>query len=228
MTAKNYAFTELHKLTGGNTLGECAKLLRMVPDSALDIKFTGTATWVRGGAETYILPFGLTYEDGSTTRSAKYIFKACVAQLSAKSIEEIVLDWLARRELLVRTGVKAPHLFGYGQGIILEEFIPHQFRGRAITSETSAKLRDLVTIVFAVRGLGFTPINIAGDIRTRGSDAVIVDFGSDLGASHQVPGRAPTLDECISFAGQAFGCEIDSRKVEKFFREHIALRAPTE
>jgi hypothetical protein len=92
-------------------------------------------------------------------------------------------DWLKRREMLIEHGVAVPQLHAVNRGVLIEEYIPHDFHSTFIAADAQsrAQLRQqFIETYKRVHKLGFRPISLH-DARTRGQDVVLVDFGSDLG-----------------------------------------------
>ncbi|MBK6896788.1 MAG: hypothetical protein IPH06_09375 [Alphaproteobacteria bacterium] len=139
--------------------------------------------WVRGGGETYIMPFSVKNSSGQSVRC---LFKACVTMLPDLKVTE----WMQRREALATKGVESPHVFGHGNGVVLEEFVPYtleegyqRFGGEVVAKAARA--------FGGIASLGFHPVSggILRDFRVDDQKRVLmIDFGSDLGA----PGLEPS------------------------------------
>ncbi len=136
--------------------------------------------WDRGGAETYLYRFRIEEDDKDFV---EVLIKACVAFAPGGTLNEILKSWVERRQILEKHGVSVPKLYYWGQGVVLEEFIPYTLRDvlsrGAEPSQTI--LNDLTKFAAALSSLGFAPIGPFSDLRSRGDDVVVVDFGQDLG-----------------------------------------------
>ena len=139
--------------------------------------------WHRSGAETYSYIFAILH---SSNIERRYRLKACVSFGSNSTVEGILQLWILRRSVLAAEGVSVPKLIASGWGLILEEEIPLHV-SKALQSVSSEKvLAQLLNIAAAIARLRFLPVNGLADIRSRGNDAVYVDFGSDLGAPNRI------------------------------------------
>jgi len=170
---------ELLTLSGGHTIGEAALILGLLSKGQKFKAIEAPASWVRGGSETYIYPFSVVSIDGS---SSPFILKAVTVFSIARSIDDILNEWVSRRKLLESTGIHVPRLLLAREGIILEEFIPYALK--AFLKE-QGEIDDLVAQVFRYAGilarLGFQPIGAFHDLHTDGKNVIPVDFGEDLG-----------------------------------------------
>ncbi len=108
-----------------------------------------------------------------------YVEKACVKILPSETLRE----WLSRRRILQRAGVETPKLQAHDLVEIIEEYIPYSlsdaYNRLDLDNQIILKERFVETykrILIA----GFTPISFH-DVRSRGDDVVVIDFGSDLG-----------------------------------------------
>jgi hypothetical protein len=134
--------------------------------------------WHRSGAETYSYTFAIL---DSSNIERKYRLKACVSWGPNATIQGILQLWILRRSVLAAEGVSVPKLIASGSGLILEEEIPLHV-SVALQSASAEKVQaQLLNIAAAVARLRFLPVSGFADIRSRGDDAVYVDFGSDLG-----------------------------------------------
>ena len=150
--------------------------------------------WVRGGDETYIYRFWISHEDG---RISGYVIKACVAFVPGVSLDSVLREWISRRKLLAKNGVPTPKLVACGRGIVVEELIPYKLKNILVNSSSAPIdiLRQLATFAGVLSKLGFEPVDAFHDLRSRGYDVVIVDFGQDLGP----PGISKMQDETLYY-----------------------------
>jgi hypothetical protein len=182
--------SELTKLTSCEDLGSALLKLDLIEQLDEEFQISGESPeWVRGGAETYIYRFTL---ERPTRAATHLLLKACVAFSPIGSVEAILSQWVSRRELLQRAGVGTPRLYFAGQGLVLEEYISYSFP-EAVQKNEGAQLNLVQALAATAAGLyrlGFKPVSLTPDLRSRGSDVVVVDFGADLGP----PGAAPDED----------------------------------
>lgn len=135
--------------------------------------------WYRAGSETYVLILDVIIRDELPKR---LVLKACVPDVSAgNSIEHIQERWIHKRHMVAKYGVSTPVLYGFNSGVILEEYIPYALTDVVGERAEPTLLAALAHTVGVIARLGFLPISVVSDMRSRGSDAVLVDFGSDLG-----------------------------------------------
>lgn len=164
-------------LTRSNTVNESLFKMGLLstPDETFSI--VTISDWRRSGAETFSYAFDVI---GVSVRHL--ILKACVTLSFHRSLDAVVEEWQKRRMLLQAHNVSTPILYGYGNGTILEEFIPSEleqiFRK---TSKPECIAADLGRIAAVLVSLGFCPNQVFHDFRSRGSDVVMIDFGEDLG-----------------------------------------------
>jgi hypothetical protein len=136
--------------------------------------------WVRLGAETYGYVFDVLTGDKST----RWILKSCVAYVPGLPPGALLERWLSKRRLLAHAGVETPVLVGFHNGTLLEEYVPLSWDDAAIAADgvrQSALLARAAFTLGVVNGCRFSSLSLLGDLRSRGADAVLVYFGSDLG-----------------------------------------------
>lgn len=177
---------ELCKLTGSQTEREALFQLKLLPSVSTEYQVRTDVDWERGGEETYIYRFWIRREG----QESGYIIKACVTLDLERGIEGTIQEWLSRRNVLMSNDMSVPHLVYAGQGLVIEELIPWSLldRMRSNPSTITQILPLLVDYTATLSRLGFAPIDGFTDLRTRGSDVVVVDFGEDLGPPHMTEG----------------------------------------
>ncbi len=146
--------------------------------------------WHRSGAETYSYTFAIS---DSSNIERKYRLKACVSWGSNATIEAIIKLWILRRSLLAAEGVSVPRLIASGPGLILEEEIPIPVITALRSAASEKVLAQLLNVAAAIARLRFLPLDGFADIRSRGDDAVYIDFGSDLGPPNRLPSSPDTI-----------------------------------
>ena len=174
---------ELCRLANAPDLAIAFAKLGFVPSGQELPRLRTVMDWHRSGAETYSYTFAIL---DSSNIERRYRLKACVSWGPNATIEDIIELWILRRSLLAAEGVSVPRLIASGSGLILEEEIPHHV-SMALQSVSSERvLAQLLNIAAAIARLRFLPVNGLKDIRSRGNDAVYIDFGSDLGSPNRV------------------------------------------
>lgn len=167
------------------SLDDALLALGLVNQSENAYAVTEVSDWTRSGAETYLYRFNIRT---SFNRTSEYVLKACVAYSPGGALEDILDSWISRRGLLSAIGLSTPRMFGRGKGIVLEEYIPHTLSSRLDEKGRILPilLHGLAEYAGVLSGLGFSPVSPFKDLRSRGSDVVVVDFGADLGESNAV------------------------------------------
>lgn len=116
--------------------------------------------------------------------STELLVKACVAFRPGSTIDQVLDEWISRRETLDEAGVSTPRLYGRGKGVLVEEFIPFSI-SECLGARPRLLLRALAFFAGALEKCGFLPVAPYVDLRSHGSDVVAVDFGEDLGGGGQ-------------------------------------------
>jgi len=173
---------ELQKLARRDSLVESLRHLGVIAETSPCPVISEDSEWVRGGTETYIYRFWL-HENAAEPLNQGFIIKACVAFSFGSELEEILLSWVERRKLLAAFGISTPKLYAFGEGVILEELIPYPLEELARSSRRieQSLLIQLAQLAAAYSHYGFKPIRGFSDLRSRGQDVVVVDFGEDIG-----------------------------------------------
>lgn len=141
--------------------------------------------WHRSGGETYAAYFSLFSSEFELPRT--FVLKACCPSCFS-DVTKVLDKWLLRREFMQASGINTPELYAKGHGIILEEFIPYSIEEAARINSYSPKYFSMIADFYgAVGALGFLPISLYHNIRSRGDDVVNIDFGGDLGARNDTP-----------------------------------------
>lgn len=172
--------SELLRLSGKPTTSEALASLGIVPSNGCDFQIVpSTEGWFRSGAETYLYKFSIRTEQ----IERELVLKACVAFGIGTTVSRILASWMKRRAALVAAGIQSPFLYGWGNGVILEEFVPFTVR-QVLTERPNSReavLCSLARLSGTLSAMGFEPLQIHTDLRSRGSDSVLIDFGQDLG-----------------------------------------------
>ena len=176
---------ELIKLAQCDTVIDALRKLSIVPWGCASAAVEEQHGWHRSGSETYLCLFRVHFED----RVLPLVLKACVAYSpSAASVEEILERWVGRRQIISANYIHTPHLYGWGNGLVLEEYVPHSLMDiLAKTSSSKEFLAELGRLIGVLSKLGFSPIRLLDDLRSRGEDVVLTDFGEDLGDPTESP-----------------------------------------
>src|SRR5262249_43409001 len=173
---------ELQRLTNTTSVAAALAKLGIIANTSADFFIETKSDWHRSGAETYAYIFDVT----SASVETRLILKACVAFSPSATIDQILENWIQRRTLLRNAGVETPVLYAWGIGEILEEYIP--FEVSEVLKQANEALRESMLIRLAeaagcIANAGFAPVDTFSDMRSRGSDIVMIDFGEDLGPS---------------------------------------------
>jgi hypothetical protein len=191
--------SELCQLAGRVTISDALIHLGLVTSGKFRLVPTNEG-WIRGGAETYIYKFSVIDCDNEAKNINNFILKACVSFPAGNSIAEILNSWVNRRLLLQRHGAKVPQLFGFGNGIILEDFVPYR----------THLCMQLASVAGLFSRLQFHPISPFHDIRSFGTDVVLIDFGEDLGPSNVPTSDGMRIFEMLLEQLNCWGVQIDS------------------
>ncbi len=216
--------SELRRLSHRNSLEDAVTSLGLWSGALSPMATLRSTEWVRGGAETYVMTFAI--EDGAKIET--FLIKACVPTALGRPLEAVLADWVRRRELLAAAGVAVPRLYYSGEGVLIEEYIPFLLLDRLRNVELILAF-ELGRTFGVLRRLGFNPINLMGDLRSRGHDVVVVDFGEDLGDPRQQnsEGRVTLkhLTKEISGAGLVMNDEAKIA-VERGYETALATSLP--
>lgn len=165
-------------------MGRALADLGLVESGTSEYAIVEESDWVRGGAETYLMRFRVQ----TATSARPYLLKSVVS-LGGGGVGRTAAEWLARRSLIARAGVRVPRLFAFRNATFLEEFVPLAL-GDAIRrdAEVVELIRSrCVSAAGAISALGFRPVSLFADARSHGQDVVVVDFGADLGSASGQP-----------------------------------------
>jgi hypothetical protein len=183
--------TDITELAGCETVRQSLLKMGILTDPSEQFVVTKAADWSRTGAET----FSCVVEIDCAVPK-RLMLKACVALSFATSIDDTIEEWIKRRFILEAESVGTPKLFGYGKGMILEEYIPYSLEERlSLGVEPDLLATQLGHFAGILLSLGFRPIQPFADLRSRGSDLVVVDFGEDLGP--QIAGTTVDDADCM-------------------------------
>lgn len=211
---------ELRKVTGAASEAEALLALNIIPDFNITYQIRSDKDWTRGGAETYIFRFWVS-TPGHGEKG--YIIKACVSFNIALGIEGVINEWLSRRRLLSQSGVTVPNLVYAGHGVIIEELIPWELREYLRDKpQALGQLFPLMVDYAAVLSKwGFAPVDGFYDLRTRGMDVVVIDFGEDLGPPRLIEGPNTNLFETLLKVLEQWGLSPDKKQLH-FLRQKFA------
>lgn len=183
MSASDWSIDrELCGLANRESVADSLASLGLVP-TGVDFVIDATESWWRAGEETYAFRFSIATGD---VRHHLFL-KACVAYDPLCTLADILESWIERRRLLSSVGVSTPRLFAYGKGVILEEFVPLELVPLLALAPSLLQdklLLELASFAGKMALCGFCPLDPYSDLRSRGTDVVVVDFGQDLGAPH--------------------------------------------
>lgn len=174
--------SEICKLASKANIRSALFQLKLLTDEDDRFELREIHEWKRLGAETYIYRFELCRNHIDVRQ---FILKACVAWSPTLGLESILASWIERRKMLSAEGIATPWLVGWGEGVILEEYIPLTLREQITDIRyQQSLLYQLANYAGVLARLGFLSIDAFTDLRSRGSDVVAIDFGEDLGPPH--------------------------------------------
>lgn len=172
---------ELIELTGISDLTLAARSIGLIDESS-SIRELKYANWVRGGAETYILPFNIELLDRNSVR---LILKAYTPTSVGRSLEEGFERMFERRDLLVQNGVSEPRVYTRYRASWIEQHLDNKLsdmlRGSMSTENKLVLLSQAKSFITQISALGFEPINPIADMMVHEDKVYWVDFGTDLG-----------------------------------------------
>ena len=176
--------SELCGAARASSVSEALAALGLLSNRNEQYELVTDGTWTRGGAETYLYSFAVTSDSGAYA----VVLKACVAIGSLDGVERILSDWLHRRQALARFGIATPYLYFRHNGSIAEERIEMTVKeaiGRRDRSGQMEIIRQVGRLAAVLGWLGF-PVLSLHDLRSRGDDVVLIEFGEDLGPQGMV------------------------------------------
>src|SRR5262245_36419233 len=98
---------ELCGLGETNTAAEALCRLGILDEPSPRPSLEEVQGWMRGGAETYIYRFRV----GQKGKVREILLKAVVAFSTVRSLSELGSEWVDRRALLEREGIRVPRLY---------------------------------------------------------------------------------------------------------------------
>jgi hypothetical protein len=212
---------ELCGLSGAGSVEEALFSLGLIEQPRPVARLEEIHGWMRGGAETFIYRFRVVQSDVVHD----VLLKAVVAFSTAKSLTEQGDEWVERRRLLEREGIRTPRLYHAGRAIVVEEFIPEglsQFL-RSRPRDTAHLFDQVIRYAATLERHGFCPISPFHGLRTDGVDVFAVDFGQDLGPPGIRPGRERRLlREAIKWLSEASSQFVDENRAKAVFAFHAA------
>jgi|CXWL01.1.fsa_nt_gi hypothetical protein len=206
---------EVCKIAGKPKLGEALHSLGLLrsPSTPFSLEHQGNK-WVRGGAETYLSYFSVLEE----TIRTDVLIKACIAFAPGSTLDDILASWIDRRKLLATNGISSPKLYGWGNGVVIEEFVPKSLSDvlAGIDEVPFDILHELTRYAATLSKLGFAPIgNPFRDLRFKTNDIIVVDFGEDLGPAGLVSDRQPEMFQKLSAFFKNNKIEVGADDLEK-------------
>lgn len=205
---------ELQKIADTDETTDALVALGLLSQPQAAYQLRSDAEWTRGGAETYLYRFQVV-EEGGPTRDV--VIKACVAYSPATPLESILDRWLVRRGLLQKNGVATPHLYAWGHGVILEEYLPHPLAEvlSAPQSTRETLLTGIAHYAAVLSKLGFAAVAPFADLRSRGEDVVAIDFGQDLGDPGVKDSPRPEMFGLLTSYLQGLGLSFDGAELDR-------------
>lgn len=185
----NNAEKELRSFSGDADLHDWLIEHQFIGTSAVSHDIRLDQDWYRPGSESYIISFSINQRDTDGSESSNaFIGKACIKA----PCTETMTEWVQRRKFLEGIGIHVPRLYAVSKASLIEERIEHTIEDAYTLGSPEAKAdiaRDLYNTYASLSSAGFMP-RVMHDVRSRGNDAVIVDFGEDLGGIMRESGRS--------------------------------------
>lgn len=210
---------ELCNATRCSKLCEALYVLGLLSNRESRFQIIG-GEWIRGGAETFLNKFELSSQEKSDLTC---IIKACATFTPGVDVESVLATWMQRRRILAESGIKTPRLYSSGSGIVIEEFIPYELSTilKSVPKIQYELLADLVTYAATLNRLGFNPVDPFKDLRSHGTDFVVVDFGADLGPPGIVSEPKPNMFQKLLRYILAQGLSLESLDYARLYRLYI-------
>ena len=193
---------ELRAVTSSDDLGASLARIGLLSKPGACFRLSRGSGWYPGGAETYVYRFDV-HEPGRGV--VRCMLKACAPRVVGLPIHDVCQAWLAKRALLQGHGVSTPHLYYSSGAVVCEEYIPYSMTTVLASQDAPflAILTDLAHLVGVLERLQFRPTLLFSDLRSRGDDCVIVDFGEDLGSpAARASDEGPLFAELAAFLCQ--------------------------
>jgi hypothetical protein len=138
----------------------------IISDNETLLNFQDLMPWTRTGGETY----GSSFEF-STDKQTKQIF---IKAIVTTSPEKSLLDWIRRREILMKNGIAVSFWYHHSAATIIEDFYPN--------TSINVDFDKILYIGHQLDQLGFSTLKFSEDIRADKNDnPFFIDFGFDLG-----------------------------------------------
>lgn len=148
----------------------------LIDSPEIPYQFELVRDWHLPGSESYVLDFKINPQEGARKR---VLAKACIKIYPVQTVEE----WHSRRQRIMLAGIEVPTLYSTHRADYIEEYIEMDLKTayNAADTETRSKLESRFVETYKKLGqLGFSAVSLH-DVRSRGEDIVLIDFGSDLG-----------------------------------------------
>jgi len=138
--------------------------------------------WRRGGGETYVSDFRVVVDGGNLGVTERHIIAKAI--ITFTDVSDKWREWKKRMSRLNEFGVKTPRTLCFWEGVVFQQFIPHDFRNyfRSCSSDVQQELKkELLETAKRVDEAGFSVTGFLHNLRTGGENIYMVDVGSDLG-----------------------------------------------
>lgn len=148
----------------------------LIESPEIPYQFELVRDWYLPGSESYVLDFKVNPAEGTRKR---VLAKACIKMCPVQTVEE----WHSRRQRVKLAGIEVPTLYSTHRADYIEEYIEMDLKTayNSADTETRDKLESRFVETYQKLGqLGFRTVSLH-DVRSRGDDIVLIDFGSDLG-----------------------------------------------
>ncbi|MGW8816393.1 hypothetical protein [Gordonia terrae] len=190
---------------------DAVKVLGLAASS--EFRVIEVADWYRAGSESFVYVFDLVSNDGVQ----RLLLKSFIS--GSGDTAGGFADVLARRKQISMAGLSTPTLYCAHRATVLEEFIPYSLR-EVLSRQDPGGIRPILHRIFetarVVDSLGYAPQGFLADVRSRGSDVVLVDFGSDFGSA-SVMSAESCIQQSVEYIAQF--ASVDRRTIEAIVKK---------
>jgi hypothetical protein len=211
---------ELRGLVNGRSINDALWKLGLTDYPEAAVALEEKHGWRQGGAETYIYRFKVT----GARKEHDVLLKAVTAFSMSLSLNQIVEEWVRRRQLLAEAGVRTPTLYFAGRALLVEQYVGEKLsQWLQRNTNIDSRMTDQVFRLAAVMDRhGFSPIHAFKDLRTDGEGVYIVDFGADLGPPGVRRQRSERLlNEARRWLVSVGNQEIDLERARAVYTFHL-------
>ncbi len=209
---------ELCDIAKTRSAGEALRRLGIVGADSPDAVLEEVETWICAG-DCYTYRFRISLPEATH----EVVLKAVVAFSIARSLTEMADEWVSRRRLLEREGVRTSKLYHAGRALFVEQSVPIELSDHLHGQPAERKrLADQVIRFAAILAKrGFCPLSPFHALKTDGSDVFVTDFGQDIGPPGVSSRRnGQLLREAVRWLEREGGRSIDRARASALYDFH--------